>query len=66
MDKLHACVEGISSEVLVTGDLNAGKSTFVNAVLGRPVMPVDQLRTQGAPRVSLSPPRIFPMETILD
>ena len=42
MDKLRARVEDISSKVLVTGDLNAGKSTFVNAILGRPVMPVDQ------------------------
>ena len=42
MDKLRARVEDTSSKVLVTGDLNAGKSTFVNAILGRPVMPVDQ------------------------
>ena len=42
MDKLRARVEDTSSKVLVTGDLNAGKSTFVNAILGRSVMPVDQ------------------------
>ena len=30
------------STVLVTGDLNAGKSTFVNALLRRDVLPVDQ------------------------
>ena len=42
MDKLHARVEDTSSKVLVTGDLNAGKSTFVNTILGRPVMPMDQ------------------------
>ena len=42
MDKLRARVEDTSSKVLVTGDLNAGKSTFVNVILGRPVMPVDQ------------------------
>jgi mitofusin len=41
-DKLRARVEDTSSKVLVTGDLNAGKSTFVNAILGRSVMPVDQ------------------------
>ena len=42
IDKLRTRVEDTSSKVLVTGDLNAGKSTFVNAILGRPVMPVDQ------------------------
>ena len=42
MDKLRSRVEDTSSKVLVTGDLNAGKSTFVNAILGRSVMPADQ------------------------
>lgn len=42
LDKLRARVEDTSSKVLVTGDLNAGKSAFVNAILRRPVMPVDQ------------------------
>ncbi|KAF9027533.1 transmembrane GTPase fzo1 [Hymenopellis radicata] len=42
IDKLRARVEDTSSKVLVTGDLNAGKSTFVNALLRREVMPVDQ------------------------
>ena len=42
IEKLRARIEDISSRVLVTGDLNAGKSTFVNAIVGRPVMPVDQ------------------------
>ncbi|TFK48738.1 hypothetical protein OE88DRAFT_1634157 [Heliocybe sulcata] len=42
VDKLRLRVEDTSSKVLVTGDLNAGKSTFVNAVLRREVMPVDQ------------------------
>lgn len=42
MDKLRSRVEDTSSKVLVTGDLNAGKSTLINAILGRPVMPVDQ------------------------
>ncbi|EGG07652.1 uncharacterized protein MELLADRAFT_85522 [Melampsora larici-populina 98AG31] len=31
-----------NSRILVTGDLNAGKSTFVNALLGREVAPTDQ------------------------
>ncbi|KAJ3516689.1 hypothetical protein NLJ89_g970 [Agrocybe chaxingu] len=35
MDKLRMRVEDTSSKVLVTGDLNAGKSTFVNALLRR-------------------------------
>lgn len=42
IDKLRTRVQDTSSKVLVTGDLNAGKSTFVNALLGREVMPVDQ------------------------
>lgn len=42
MNKLRQRVQDISSKVLVTGDLNAGKSTFVNALLRREVMPVDQ------------------------
>lgn len=40
--KLRQRVEDTSSKVLVTGDLNAGKSTFVNALLRREVMPIDQ------------------------
>ena len=42
IDKLRMRIEDTSSKVLVTGDLNAGKSTFVNALLRREVMPVDQ------------------------
>ncbi|KAI0076755.1 hypothetical protein K474DRAFT_1662629 [Panus rudis PR-1116 ss-1] len=42
IEKLRQRVEDTSSKVLVTGDLNAGKSTFVNALLKREVMPVDQ------------------------
>lgn len=42
VDKLRVRVEDTSSKVLVTGDLNAGKSTLVNAILRREVMPVDQ------------------------
>lgn len=42
MDKLRLRIEDTSSKVLVTGDLNSGKSTFVNALLRREVMPVDQ------------------------
>ena len=40
IDRLRLRVEDTSSKVLVTGpDLNAGKSTFVNALLRREVMP---------------------------
>ncbi|EKM79171.1 hypothetical protein AGABI1DRAFT_120610, partial [Agaricus bisporus var. burnettii JB137-S8] len=42
IDKLRLRVQDTSSKVLVTGDLNAGKSTFVNALLRREIMPVDQ------------------------
>ncbi|KAI0698458.1 hypothetical protein BC835DRAFT_1268952 [Cytidiella melzeri] len=42
IEKLRQRVEDTSSKVLVTGDLNAGKSTFVNALLRKNVMPVDQ------------------------
>ena len=42
IEKLRLRVEDTSSKVLVTGDLNAGKSTFVNALLRREVMPADQ------------------------
>jgi mitofusin len=40
--RLCVRVEDTSSKVLVTGDLNAGKSTFVNTLLRRTVMPIDQ------------------------
>lgn len=39
---LRARVIDTSSRILVTGDLNAGKSTLVNALLRRDVMPSDQ------------------------
>ncbi|KAF7309680.1 Transmembrane GTPase [Mycena indigotica] len=42
IDKLRLRVQDTSSKVLVTGDLNAGKSTLVNALLRRQIMPVDQ------------------------
>jgi mitofusin len=41
-ESLHARISDTSSKVLVAGDVNAGKSTFVNALLRKEVMPVDQ------------------------
>lgn len=42
ISSLRARVIDTSSRILVTGDLNAGKSTLVNALLRREVMPSDQ------------------------
>jgi len=42
LEKLYMRISDTSSKVLVTGDLNAGKSTFVNAVLRKSVVPQDQ------------------------
>jgi len=42
LEKLYTRIYDTSSKVLVTGDLNAGKSTFVNAVLRKSVVPQDQ------------------------
>ena len=39
---LQERIEDTSSKVLVTGDLNAGKSTFCNALLRRKILPEDQ------------------------
>ncbi|KAF1836294.1 hypothetical protein BDW02DRAFT_521419 [Decorospora gaudefroyi] len=42
LHSLKERIEDTSSKVLVTGDLNAGKSTFCNALLRRKVLPEDQ------------------------
>ena len=39
---LRERIEDTASRVLVTGDLNAGKSTFCNALLRRKILPEDQ------------------------
>ena len=35
-------IDDTTSKVFVTGDLNAGKSTFCNALLRRKILPEDQ------------------------
>lgn len=40
--KLKERIEDTASKVLITGDLNAGKSTFCNGLLRRKVLPEDQ------------------------
>jgi mitofusin len=42
LKNLKSRIDDISSKVLITGDLNSGKSSFCNALLRRNVMPVDQ------------------------
>ncbi|KAJ1846401.1 mitofusin, partial [Coemansia sp. RSA 2708] len=42
IDKLIARVADRASKILVTGDLNAGKSTLVNALVRRDILPHDQ------------------------
>jgi len=42
LEKLYMRISDTSSKVLITGDLNAGKSTFVNAILRKSVVPQDQ------------------------
>ncbi|KAJ3382108.1 mitofusin [Chytriomyces hyalinus] len=42
LDRLLVRIADTRSRVLVTGDLNGGKSTFVNALLRRQVVPDDQ------------------------
>ncbi|KAF2503048.1 hypothetical protein BU16DRAFT_499041 [Lophium mytilinum] len=42
LGSLKERIEDTASKVLVTGDLNAGKSTFCNALLRRKVLPEDQ------------------------
>jgi len=42
LHSLRDRIEDTSSKVLVTGDLNAGKSTFCNALLRRKILPEDQ------------------------
>ncbi|KAL2912184.1 mitofusin [Polyrhizophydium stewartii] len=42
LERLEVRIADTQSRVLVTGDLNAGKSTFVNTILRRQIAPDDQ------------------------
>lgn len=42
LDNLRTRISDTQSKVLVTGDLNAGKSTLINSLMRRKLMPVDQ------------------------
>ncbi|KAF4976112.1 hypothetical protein FZEAL_7182 [Fusarium zealandicum] len=42
LQSLRGRIEDLSSKVLITGDVNAGKSTFCNALLRRKILPEDQ------------------------
>lgn len=42
LDRLRVRICDKTSRVLVTGDVNAGKSTFVNALIGSAILPTDQ------------------------
>lgn len=42
LDRLKQRICDKNSKILVTGDVNGGKSTLVNALLGAPILPMDQ------------------------
>ena len=42
LDRLKARIMDTTSKVLITGDVNAGKSTLVNSLLKKVVLPTDQ------------------------
>lgn len=42
LENLRDRIDDITSKVLITGDLNSGKSTFCNALLRRKLLPADQ------------------------
>jgi len=42
LDSLKTRIDDTSSKIFVTGDLNAGKSTFCNALLRKQILPEDQ------------------------
>ena len=42
LDRLHGRLKDRSSRIMVTGDVNSGKSTFINAIIGEAILPVDE------------------------
>lgn len=42
LDRICARVKDGTSKILVTGDVNSGKSTLINAFLRREILPIDQ------------------------
>jgi mitofusin 2 len=42
LDQLHDRISDDCSKILITGDVNSGKSTFVNTLLRREIVPDDQ------------------------
>ena len=42
LSKLKGRLQDKQSRIMITGDLNAGKSTLINALIGRSLLPTDQ------------------------
>ena len=42
LDRLHTRLRDRSSRIMVTGDVNSGKSTFINTIIGEAILPVDE------------------------
>jgi mitofusin len=69
LDRLKQRICDKNSKILVTGDVNGGKSTLVNALLGAPILPMDQQPcTQSfcevVPRIDLEIPIVQAMKDV--